>query len=178
MPVQVWCRHTTTSISIEHLISIMSVKLSVELELPLEDIANIQSGDSTANVQRSVLAANQATVSAIRAMPYNLTSANPTPSATCTPSATIDTTTADVETTYSSKSEPYFQFFVWMTMTGKILDLELPLSSTVEELKSLVQDKEGISPCAQRFVFAGRQLEDRRHLADVRDIFTWILSTH
>lgn len=144
----------------------MSVKFSVELELPLEDISNIQSGANTANVQRSILAANEATVIAIRAMPFNVTSA-PT-----YPSSTVNITAIDAETTYSSNSAPHSKLFVMMTMTGKILGLGLPLPSTVEELKTVVQAKEGIPPCAQRFVFAGRQLEDGRHLTDVRDILT------
>lgn len=58
-----------------------------------------------------------------------------------------------------------FQVFI-KSLNGKTRTVDVQQTTTVAELKVQIQEKEGIAPNEQRLIYAGKNLDDTRTMAD------------
>lgn len=60
---------------------------------------------------------------------------------------------------------PGFQMFI-KSINGKTRTLQVQPTTTIAELKAQIQEKEGVSPEEQRLIYAGKNLDDTKTVAD------------
>lgn len=83
----------------------------------------------------------------------------------------------NIETLCTFELVPFLHVTVKM-LNGESIDLAVLSSDTIEDIKAMVYDQEGIPSYMQRFIFAGKLLEDYRTLADYNIHKLWECALH
>ena len=60
----------------------------------------------------------------------------------------------------------FIEIYIKTTTTGKIISLKFTLINTINNIKTKIEEKEGIPTKQQRLIFLGRELQDNRTLYD------------
>jgi ubiquitin len=64
-----------------------------------------------------------------------------------------------------ARDEQKINIFV-RTLVGRTICLQVRPSDTIDDIKEQLENSEGIPPDQQRLIFAGKQLEGQRTIAD------------
>lgn len=150
----------------------VNMSLNVRIELPVDTVLAIQNairlgGDP---LQTARTMASHAVVDAVKQLPYDIM---PKASGSQAETAPPDLEHIDPSPSLSPpptkrmRYEPDSIHFFVRKLTGKELTINLPLSSTIKDLKREIEEMEDLPPHMQRFIFAGQQLEDGRRLDHV-----------
>uniref|UniRef100_A0AAZ3SUC2 Ubiquitin-like protein NEDD8 n=1 Tax=Oncorhynchus tshawytscha TaxID=74940 RepID=A0AAZ3SUC2_ONCTS len=59
-------------------------------------------------------------------------------------------------------------FFLFQTLTGKEIEIDIEPTDKVERIKERVEEKEGIPPQQQRLIYSGKQMNDEKTAADYK----------
>uniref|UniRef100_A0A4W5RJZ8 Ubiquitin-like protein NEDD8 n=1 Tax=Hucho hucho TaxID=62062 RepID=A0A4W5RJZ8_9TELE len=58
--------------------------------------------------------------------------------------------------------------FLFQTLTGKEIEIDIEPTDKVERIKERVEEKEGIPPQQQRLIYSGKQMNDEKTAADYK----------
>jgi large subunit ribosomal protein L40e len=91
----------------------------------------------------------------------------PTAAASAAPSAPFQASKQPFKSAFSPPAAAPGEFPLYIkTLTGKTITINVSAASTCLQLKEKIADREGIPPDQQRLIYAGKQLEDHRTMAD------------